>query len=75
MDRGWLDIVAGNMKVILAVLWRLIVTFQMSQKAPSSSGNAPSAAAMKREAKQHLLAWVTSKTGAQVFDCDRRCVK
>lgn len=43
----------------------------MSQQNQSNNASS-SAVAMKREAKKHLLNWVSAKTGAQVFDCDRR---
>jgi hypothetical protein len=55
--------------VILAVLWRLIVSFNMSL---SQEASTQSSVALKREAKARLLAWVQEKTGTIVHDCDRR---
>ena len=57
------------MKVILSVIWRLVINFQVLQGNDSSSQNA---AALKREAKAKLLGWVQEKTGEVVHDCDRR---
>jgi hypothetical protein len=69
------DIVNGNVKVILSVVWRMIVSFQVTNDTNSQpQAQEKSALALRKEAKSKLLLWVKDKTNIDVKDCDVRYV-
>eukprot|EP01087_Luapelamoeba_hula_P014168 TRINITY_DN410_c0_g1_i1.p1 TRINITY_DN410_c0_g1~~TRINITY_DN410_c0_g1_i1.p1 ORF type:complete len:534 (+),score=148.52 TRINITY_DN410_c0_g1_i1:95-1696(+) len=55
------DILTGNLKVILGLVWRLILTFQVEGEVDESSKD-KTAAQRNRDAKQKLLKWCQDTT-------------
>lgn len=67
------DISEGNMKIILGLIWRIILQYQVLERNPGSPGTGPeilkgepgegkSVTVRTREAKHQLLEWIKTKT-------------
>jgi len=67
------DIVDGQLKIILGLIWRLILNFQVMETQEDSGKG--TAAERNREAKKKLIEWARAKTegykGVQIDDVDK----